>query len=184
MRDLIPGEWTKTLLAIQALGTPAVIGGGALRDLDNGRPIKDVDVFVPCKTDTDVQVWHAKLSAIFSCDPIDSEAWYPLGEANEVVGFFTFRASGLYPFQFIGVQWDVAKIIDRFDFGICKLSYDGQTVTIHPDYLADKEAKVFRLRRPRDDQQLRASVIRYARLYAKYEGWDFQLYSDGGFADL
>lgn len=45
--ERIPKEWRQVLGHMQAEGSPeALIGGGALRDLFNGRAIKDVDIFL------------------------------------------------------------------------------------------------------------------------------------------
>lgn len=47
---IIPKRWDEVLQRLHANGFPeAVIAGGALRDLDNGKPIKDVDVWVAGK---------------------------------------------------------------------------------------------------------------------------------------
>src|SRR5262245_52415439 len=44
---IVPARWQEVLLSLRAGGFPeAVIAGGALRDLDNNRPVKDVDIFV------------------------------------------------------------------------------------------------------------------------------------------
>ena len=47
MTTAIPKEWLDVLTEIQAIFPGAVIAGGALRDLYNERPIKDVDIFIP-----------------------------------------------------------------------------------------------------------------------------------------
>ncbi len=45
--DKIPQEWKDVLRAIQKAGaSEAMIAGGALRDLANGRTVKDVDIFL------------------------------------------------------------------------------------------------------------------------------------------
>lgn len=45
--DKIPQEWKDVLSAIQQAGAgEALIAGGALRDLANDRPVKDVDIFL------------------------------------------------------------------------------------------------------------------------------------------
>ena len=44
--DDIPSSWRELLGEIREVAPDAVIAGGALRDRDNGRPIKDLDVFV------------------------------------------------------------------------------------------------------------------------------------------
>ena len=43
----IPYEWEKMLETLHAMGArEAIIAGGALRDLENGRPVRDVDIFL------------------------------------------------------------------------------------------------------------------------------------------
>lgn len=43
----IPQEWRDLLAALHKAGAPeAIIAGGALRDTYNGRPVKDVDIFL------------------------------------------------------------------------------------------------------------------------------------------
>lgn len=45
--DNLPAEWLRVLQAFHACGaTDAVIAGGALRDTFNGKPVKDVDIFL------------------------------------------------------------------------------------------------------------------------------------------
>lgn len=45
--EKIPAEWKHVLATMHALGAPeALIAGGALRDLYNEKPIKDVDIFL------------------------------------------------------------------------------------------------------------------------------------------
>jgi hypothetical protein len=45
--EKIPQEWLGVLASMQQTGAPeAVIAGGALRDLFNGRKVKDVDIFL------------------------------------------------------------------------------------------------------------------------------------------
>lgn len=45
--DAMPQEWRRLLAALHKAGAPeAIIAGGALRDLYNDRPIKDVDIFL------------------------------------------------------------------------------------------------------------------------------------------
>jgi hypothetical protein len=49
----IPQRWQDVLQRLHANGFPeAVIAGGALRDLDHGKPVKDVDIWVRTVVDT------------------------------------------------------------------------------------------------------------------------------------
>ncbi|MBI3440838.1 MAG: hypothetical protein HY052_03375 [Proteobacteria bacterium] len=52
IRSLPTEEWWQVLAAVQNIGAPeAVIAGGALRDKLNGRPVKDVDIFLKTRGD-------------------------------------------------------------------------------------------------------------------------------------
>lgn len=175
----IPYEWKATLDYIREHCPEAVIGGGCLRDLDNGREIKDIDIFVSGSRMQHLEDLHKKLTHDGACEvsDIDYDQVYPVGEGNDVVGHFEVEFEDITePVQIIMVNFDCSKITDRFDYGICRISYDGQNVYRSPDYEADKRDQVFRLCLQRCGQGLASSVHRYARLVRKYEGWRFVPY--------
>jgi hypothetical protein len=177
----IPASWRTTLDNIRFHLRDAVLAGGALRDRDNGRPVKDLDVFVGGETERDLFAIRQKLvDAGFACEEIDTERMYPIGE-HEVVGFFGVRDPSVHltgvpdAIQLIVVRWPTDQIVRRFDFGICQIAFDGTEVIRTAAYHTDKAERTFRICRQREDFELEASVKRYARLLAKYEGWDFSL---------
>src|SRR3546814_9124183 len=43
----IPAAYAATLAHVRAVFPGALIAGGCLRDLDNDRPVKDIDIFAP-----------------------------------------------------------------------------------------------------------------------------------------
>jgi hypothetical protein len=176
----IPVAWRNALTAIRKAAPGAVIAGGALRDIDNNRPVKDIDVFTQGDCSGDLFGVHFALSAAgFECSDIDDENMYPVGDLNDLVGFFEFRAEGIdLPFQMIVTSCRTNDIVSRFDFGICKLAFDGKTLIQHPEYDEDKLARTFRLRRERAPVEMVASIHRFARLSRKYEDWRFALFSD------
>lgn len=182
----IPQPWKDALAAVQAVCPEAVIAGGCLRDLDNGREVKDIDIFVTGEKEGVLRGLHERMSSDgFDAEEIDTASMYPVGERNEVVGFFEVRFDDLdVPAQIIMVNWDTAKICDRFDFGICRIAFDGERLIRTGEYEADKHDEVFRLRRERDDIELVASIHRFARLSRKYEGWPFALYDADEFGFL
>lgn len=49
MIDDMPAEWLAVLRAFQQVEPEAVIAGGAVRDFFIGRPVKDVDIFLPAR---------------------------------------------------------------------------------------------------------------------------------------
>jgi hypothetical protein len=187
----IPSSWTAAVLAIRAVCPTAVLAGGALRDLDNDRPIKDFDVFIAADDleaaeDAMASLTEAGLTVAF--DPTELTV-YPEDQNLEVVAVAEiqmpealkpFAGIRALPVQAVFVRWDTAQIVDRFDYGICRLSYDGSGTTVLPplEYTDDKANKVFRLRRERlTPLSMRGSVKRYARLTAeKYPGWDWQAF--------
>lgn len=176
----VPANWQAALAAIRTVSPDAVIGGGCLRDLDNGREIKDIDIFVEGDKAADLFGLNSRLNDLAGVEyvgEIDDSTMYPVGDGNDVVGFFEIEFDGVdVPIQMIVVKWPTVNICDRFDFGICRIAFDGQNLIRTPEYEQDKLDQVFKLRRSRTDAEMVASVHRFARLTRKYEGWRFGLY--------
>lgn len=184
----IPAAWTQALDAIQQIA-PAVMAGGCLRDLDNGREVKDIDIFVSdrgARANGLYALREQLIEADLACAEIDESKMYPVGDGNDLIGCIDMEfADCCPPVQIIMVACSLDRILERFDYGICRISFDGTVLVRHPDYIADREAKLFRLRLHRDHQQLSASVHRFARLTRKYEDWRFVPHtSDDGIDDL
>ena len=175
----IPESWRAALACIQEVLPSAVMAGGCLRDRDNGRAVKDIDIFAHGYGESDLWDAHAALKAHgLALEDIDMEKMYPVDGA-ELIGVIDVRQGPwplALPVQIIMTTWDTDKIVQRFDYGICRIAFDGQKITRSDDYLLDKHNKVFRLVRERTAEQLEASVMRYARLSPKYEGWPFKAY--------
>ncbi len=126
----IPALWHVALRAVQETCPGAIIAGGALRDLDNDRPVKDVDIFFPCDGA------DAFAAAVWTLETeLDVKTDYTLGKEyrenfNDVVGVARFTVQNT-EFELIGIdleQTGVKNIVDRFDFGLCQISYDGKFV--------------------------------------------------------
>ena len=168
----IPAEWQVLLRDIRAVAPEAFLAGGALRDLDNGRVIKDLDVFLSTDADmADVMTAMRKHGyTTVGSDLSLREDYGSLGVG--VTGILELRHSdpGVPPLNFIRVEdATVDAQINRFDFGICQIAYDGETVSRTMAYLLDQDAHTFTIIR-RDDGDERA-LRRWERLRQKYEGW-------------
>ncbi len=150
----------------------AFLAGGALRDLDNGRAIKDLDVFLSADADM-ASIMTAMLVhgyGIVGTDLSLSEEYGSLGVG--VTGILELKNldSSLPPVNFIRVEdHSINAQINRFDFGICQIAYDGERVMKTTAYLLDRQAKTFTVMR-RDDGDERA-LRRWERLRQKYADW-------------
>ena len=185
--DDIPEIW-KTLLSniASALG-PTVLAGGALRDLDNGRPVKDLDFFVKCGTHAnplDDDKWgevHRAEAALRAGVPglevvnrIDPE--YAEAFRDEIKYVWTCTVPGVaHELQIIlGSCETLKEAVDRVDFGLCMIGFDGATLYRSREYLADQAAGIFTLYRADNATNHERSLKRYKRFTEKYPGWPMQ----------
>lgn len=176
----IPLDVCGILSRIQSIAPLAVIGGGALRDADNDRPVKDLDIFIPCRGEADA------VDIMFSLGKLDfavsyeqsQESMYPEDQNLEVVAVaeMGITAAGT-PIQLIFTNHGFTKQSDRFDYGICQIEFDGKELYRSEAYLEDQQRKVFRLARDRETPMaMRGSIHRYARLVQKYPEWTWWPY--------
>ncbi|MGH6746410.1 hypothetical protein [Novosphingobium sp.] len=167
----IPSAWAETLAHVQTVFPEAMIAGGALRDLDNGRPIKDIDIFAPnCPTSFD-----ETLELVRKLLPAPNMLHNMLGSYGtwataECVGVFDIRAPAL-DYQLICLSSPQSSILPRIDFGLCRIGFDGRKVTRTPEYFEDQASQKFTLLRCEDSNQLDRSRRRWERFTKKYQGW-------------
>jgi hypothetical protein len=168
----IPQSWRDALARLHANGFPeAIIGGGALRDLDHGVPVKDVDFFVMARP-----FQLATLNKAFGREGRvlvnESVADY-LGFSDDVVMVVDYSNDDDIPFQVIVSCPDCSSEqfleyqLERFDLGLCRIAYDGGFHR-HETYEEDASDKVLRIRDPR---RIPRSITRAARIQAKYPGY-------------
>lgn len=146
----IPPEWKDVLSKVQGVFPGAIIAGGALRDLEYGKPIKDVDIFCPvveCKDG----LYDDELEAILPGIELMLASLYGR-EAN-----LERRIHAVYEHSTPEWKYDLVILdkveseIDRFDLSICQISYDGSILRTSPAYqqtLADKNIYVMNINRP------------------------------------
>lgn len=140
---VIPQRWANVLRQLQENGFPeAIIAGGALRDLDNDKPVKDIDVFVRIHKDDEPGLLSTKdrleiamgepadkcvidFSDGTSCKSVDPEEYYAFEEMS-VVAVYDFKVDD-ETFQIIAMQTDALDftkfVIDDFDIGFCQIWY-------------------------------------------------------------
>lgn len=166
----IPQSWREALKRVHALGFPeAIIGGGALRDLEHGAEVKDIDIFLTAKP-----FMRAQLEQAFGTHArvvVTGAATEYLQFSDDVVEVLEFANPEGPPFQVIistppvNDEDFLEYQLERFDIGLCRIAYDGEGIIRHGTYLEDRDAKVLRIRDPR---RIPRSLVRAERIKAKY----------------
>jgi len=165
----IPGKWKEILSKVQTISPDAIIAGGALRDLDNGKPIKDLDIFVPLTADFSLGSFYN----IFGVREIDESSNAEEYQNNEeVCGVYVYNLPDFdIPVNIIACvphEDFMNHQLERFDIGICKIAYNGKEVIRHHWYNIDREAKSLCIY---NTLWLDSSLKRLNRLGEKYQGW-------------
>lgn len=166
----IPAAWLDVLRRIQDYAPGAVLVGGALRDLHNGRPVKDLDIFLPSRG------WEALLDVIgrgFEPGSVDVTKMIPgeyRGWNPELGSLCTIKVAGVPEVNLITVKGDCSleHLVRRCDFGLCQIGTNGDYVMWTDAYEDDWRQDILTLVRSDDQAQFDRSMERYARLTAKY----------------
>lgn len=168
-------DYKETLTAIQTIASQAHIAGGAPRDTITGKPIRDVDVFLP-DTGDNIKKVAALLRSHFH--------YVQVGQFENYEGFSEPAMTCVAKFEkwdetipicLIGLKEYAADPwanIDRFDFGICMVAYAGREIIRDSRFSDDLEAQTFTLCRADNERQLIYSLSRYEKITAeRYAGW-------------
>lgn len=161
---------------------PAVIAGGAVRDLLLGRTVKDVDIWTLGEFTPRVVDYLNKLRE--ESDILGNEA-APVCAGDYINGGLSQSA------VHVGQVWDVSRdgtlfniiemknassieaVVSRFDFGICRAWVDMTgRVAFGADFARDYANSTFTLLAPENGRE--RSLARFTRLAGpggKYAGW-------------
>lgn len=172
----IPARWTSILKSIQEVTPSAHIAGGAIRDLINDKPIKDVDIFVPAEAPSghlDSALDRHGLLFVrevphpyFTHSPVvDSSLEYTDGD------YYSYETLAVNIIRLNQPKLNVIDNLNAFDFGICRAGYDGNEVFITDAFKHDLARKQFTLLHCNTEEQFANSMRRYARLKEKYADW-------------
>lgn len=133
MQIAIPQEWQDVLKEVQAVFPSAVIAGGALRDLMHGRPIKDVDIFIPVSKDYigSLDAAYEAMWDAFAGEDItlDEQTQYGVRtlEDKDRDLYAIFKLVKRDKYDLILCTPEAARI-ETFDINICQITYDGQHI--------------------------------------------------------
>lgn len=160
----IPSKWKDVLSKVQGVFPGAIIAGGALRDLQYGKPIKDVDIFCPVNYYDDS--YEDVLYELFGNDITLMVASVYGREAN-----LERNVHAVFELEIGDDKYDIILIdrvfneIERFDLSICQIAHDGTTLMTTSAYeqtRVDKVIRVMNINRP--DRQRN----RIERMLAKF----------------
>lgn len=169
----VPWTWVEFVKRIHACGIPCAIAGGAVRDLLNNRPHRDVDI------------WTYDVADEVVTELAHAEGWELVAD----MGTYSTCGSGLVrvwkivkdgeEFNIITTTFkNIVQVMERFDFGISRaaitLTGDDETpchISVTEEYLADLARQVFKVYYNNGEGR---ALTRYLRLSEKYPGWDFE----------
>jgi hypothetical protein len=168
----IPHEWKVKLSSLQETFPKAVIAGGCLRDwwTYRTRDVKDIDFFIPSTTDSELQTYLTNQDVIYS----KSDKYGNFGNTDVTSVCKTDK------YEYVALRND--RILERFDFGICQIMFDGEALTYTDQFVKDIEARTFTLLRADNKTQYDRSVRRFERLTnSRYLGY---IFNPNGFGEF
>jgi hypothetical protein len=178
----LPAKWLTTLQRVQSAFPEALIAGGALRDLAHGKPVKDVDIFVRSRGTTTKALLEAALRRPVQ-QLVEELAEYE-GQFTDVANVFDVMLDDLDDedrFQIIALNMPITmlSLVERFDFGLCRIATNGKMRLEHDDYVHDVLHRRFTYRlADNSPRRMDRSFERFDRLCTKYPGYG--LYSAAG----
>lgn len=172
-------DCNNVLRLIQAVAPEALVAGGLVRDHLLGRPIKDVDVFVSTKDDAE---WDELLEELLDGPLRGGQTRFRCGATYkqwkmrpEVVGVIEIATHhDPRPINIIGLNtpnFGPAAVCGQFDFGICRVAYDGKQIYKTPEFEYDAANEYMSLLRCDNENDFKRAQKRFERLSQKYPGW-------------
>lgn len=132
----IPAEWQKVLGELQERYSHVVIGGGAIRDLENDRPIKDVDIWV-----IDDTVLKGS-SPVFGADIEMSCAASSGASLKNISRVEKLSQYGIdFDVIFTHSLKDIDDLLEYFLDNISRVAYDGNRIIRHASYIVGHNTK-------------------------------------------
>jgi hypothetical protein len=169
---VLPPSWGSVLSRIrcQPSWMCSTIAGGALRDLDNGRPVKDVDIFVPYLGDNETALMGLEraLPNIFIME-VEHSVHNASQIGREGISHFHFEVDGWkFEISQITDQFDHISLLDRFDIGLCMISLTSLDDTYRTAYyFSDKHKQQISVVRKTGGRELEHAT----RIKQKYTDW-------------
>ena len=174
LENQIPNEWKEVLAKLQTVFSEAIIGGGALRDLDYDKSVKDVDIFIPITCCPD-GLFDSYIMEMFAGTDIKALPAALYGQEHEIN--FSRIIYAVYEVNLHGKPFNIIITnndgydIGTFDFSICQIKFDGKEFTTTEAYEETKRTKVITLMT--NKQSVERVSGRVERLRAKFPDFKF-----------
>jgi hypothetical protein len=176
----IPESWLnviKRLRSYTPIWQEAALAGGCLRDLDLGRSIKDVDIFLPIGAPApDIALEKAlnmgnHISPDYvTIEEIQHDPRHNSATTNGVTALshFIFYLDG-WKFEITqkAEPFTQRTILDSFDLGLCMICLEGDKIYRSPEYQTDAANKSITVVRQTGGRE----VAHAKRIARKYAGW-------------
>jgi hypothetical protein len=167
----------KTFRVVRDIIPDAICAGGALRDITFGKPVKDIDVFIPPVMDIEAfreaipDDWGAFVAAPSAQVAAYRENFGPRVRELWRMSNTLFESEFDLPVEIIVMdrKYEVGELLADFDLGFCQIAVtpDGEVVTTETFRRDAAENTATCLLQP-DDPRMPRSVERGHRLMAKY----------------
>lgn len=166
----VPDLWKELLEKIQEHQYLAVIAGGCLRDLDHGKEISDVDIFVPQLPTLEFTARGTHVQDIPELVVVKEGNFYWMRQsqgANRVLKC-EYKGIAVDIVEMLGID-NLWHVINRFDYGLNRIAYDGDRIYTSEYYEHDKKNKTFTMRVCNDMSHFKFMLDKYEnRIKVKY----------------
>lgn len=179
MSDRIPPNWLEIYDLVSDHLGKVTFAGGALRDWDNGREVKDLDFFYSEAQQESLLRLIPELRATHHIPrnrPImgqadeDNTSWDGADTVSTL--YLPSLDASLPDINLVGVVNPMIEVqLDRFDFGTCRIGWDGNQLIRTEEYLDDQRSRTFTICADRKDDQLIRTYQRFERISQRYRGW-------------
>jgi hypothetical protein len=193
----IPQDWIEALDAVRHFSPKgaAVLGGGALRDLALGAPVKDLDIFVEASMEELMRMRDRMTDALAGshadCRDEGDEMWscvvdpfsalltpgcYIPTFRDEVTSVLTVHGLADLEVQIIALNVPaiIPPVVERLDAGLCQIGFDGTLLHATAAFYADVRDRTFTVLNAHTEAQMERSRKRYERIREKHPGLLFR----------
>lgn len=180
---IIPYAWKAMLSKLRTNGFPeAIIAGGAIRDLDHDKPVKDVDIFIRKPENLDGLSLKGLVEEACGLAVHTTVVDFQIGEGmadDETYDLHEVSVYAIYrfvtpeaTFEVIVMQYSeapfVQSVIDDFDIGLCQAWYSGEEPCCSEAYFSDDVNKTLTVLKAPTPRALERTMKRVGRLLEKY----------------